>query len=1194
MRTTTTTTTSYFLEDRKKKISELSEKLVQKLVPREILSGDNIEDEQLAEENYVKCVEFCRENCRPAFPTSSSSSKEEVKRECVDILDRFAREAQMSKRCSLTILFDALEREYGRNRTRFTYEDEDDEEFWSKIALFLLRSAGKPMKSAYEPSNSSVLKSLEVEGERRAQQRQQERRGRREQEENAPSIDVSIRHPRTGTCHRSKNKNERLESSSDSLSEWSDSEEEEEKRKGGRIRREGTISSPKQTKKEEEEEEEENCGDNRNDNILVSSFESLSSDRGDEASSSDDDIEGYKGDAYSIRIREEAEENANEEDPGFSWRSFPGNTDGESLDAREFHSSVGSSILGTLSTSHQNARRISRASFVQMQRARRMLRKLHNSAENKDDEDTFFLSSRIEQRNRMSKYKTIGESSVVSRTLNTISSGGVADFDIESMEIPHVSKNAVANVLKSSKQIMDVFEDVGRVRHRLNNLSSLFAVEGKQSPTVQAFVNALMTMKVEIQHGFDELFEATRRASVNVDTFSAPTLLRLSIESRKLARKASCLQRIAEMCSPGPKSSVGKFAHPATASSTILSMLYNLMNEYNGLSGSLDEFSIVFRCFFSSSTSYFNALDVWINYGILTSPEIFVDAKKSTRWRDGWYLREDKDVPIFLKSVAEEVLNAGIHREFSRMKFTGEDKDIQDEAGKKLTFVSKMISELKALLLLRASTKSNDENNISDDNEAADEDSFLRTNEPTQIEQKPSQRRHDDIDVAFCTEDTLISDLKNVVSLTKARSKKSALFSHSSKEATKTTFGECYDFIKWVSTYFKNGTSTTLGIPVNTLVSKSMLNQIRLAAMNASEHALQQLKTTYGLKAELMKLRALFLSGCGDVALDFFNHVFEEFESIRRHRQEEKIGESMAEATMRFDTTRLTEVLRDAIFEHTNEGTFGSRESIVNRIDEVRVQVFYTHPSPDDEYKGCDELQALTDLNIIYEKNTRTAVGINSNAIVASIICDAVSLSKYNEVFKYLMQLRYAQRSLDYGVLSQWTSERRRTETSPTLPTSSQKTLSISSSLEIELKHFVLTLRSFMTTKILSVEWNRLLESINEFAQSIDDVKLAHEVYVDNISRVALVSSDSTWSLLSTHIKTILAIASEFGNLRRQEEEEGDVGVKLRELATRRMEKKFTVARTNVLKILRNSDSESGSDAERLYEQLNFNNYYCN
>ena len=59
--------------------------------------------------------------------------------------------------------------------------------------------------------------------------------------------------------------------------------------------------------------------------------------------------------------------------------------------------------------------------------------------------------------------------------------------------------------------------------------------------------------------------------------------------------------------------------------------------------------------------------------------------------------REDKDVPIFLKSVAEEVLNAGIQENSSRMKFTGEDKDIQDEAGKKLTFVSKMISELKAL-----------------------------------------------------------------------------------------------------------------------------------------------------------------------------------------------------------------------------------------------------------------------------------------------------------------------------------------------------------------------------------------------------------------------------------------------------------------------------------------------------------------
>jgi Fe2+ or Zn2+ uptake regulation protein len=64
--------------------------------------------------------------------------------------------------------------------------------------------------------------------------------------------------------------------------------------------------------------------------------------------------------------------------------------------------------------------------------------------------------------------------------------------------------------------------------------------------------------------------------------------------------------------------------------------------------------------------------------------------------------------------------------------------------------------------------------------------------------------------------------------------------------------------------------------------------------------------------------------------------------------------------------------------------------------------------------------------------------------------------------------------------------------------------------------------------------------------------------------------------------------------VRRQEEEEGgDVGVKLRELSMRRMEKKFTVARANVLKILKNLDAES-DDAESLYEQLNFNNYYRN
>ena len=1194
---------SHFLEDRKKKVTELCETLVERILPREIISGDNIEDEQLAEENYVKCVEFCRTNCRLASTSmNSTTSKEEVKRECLDILDRFAREAQMSKRYSLTVLFDALERENERNRRKFTYEDEDDEEFWSRVALFLLRSAGKPMKSAYEPSSSTVLKSLEDE-ERERRERRRQLQERREQEEHASSVEDTVRLPEITTARtnssqeRSKKKNRCGESSSSdsSLSEWSDTDDEEEDVRR-RRRTGGGMSTPKQTKIETEKKTE-NRGD---DNTSTFSFESLSSDNDDEVSFSDDDIEEDDGDGYSIRIRDEDEDNANEEDPGFSWRSLPDGTDEESLEMREFHGSSGKNTLGTSSTSHENARKISRASFAQMERARRMLRKLRNSTEKKDKIDISFFSLRVD-RGRLKKFTTtVGESLVVSRTLNAIASGGVANFDIESMEIPHVSKSALTNVLKTSKQIMDVFEDIGRVKERLNNLSNLFAVEGKQSPTVQAFVSALMKMKAEIQHGFDELFEASRRASAHADAFSAPTLLRLSIESRKLARKASCLQRIADMCSPGPKSSVGKFAHPATASSTILSMLYNLMNEYNGLSGSLDEFSIVFRCFFSSSTSYFNALDVWINYGILASPEIFVDWKKSTRWREGWYLREDKDVPIFFKSVAEDILNAGIYREFSRMKFADDDSDddVQNQAVKKLTFVPKMISELKALLLLRTSSENKDENDINDDTIAASTRT-LRTDALVQIEQDPAQSQGDDIDAAFSTEDALLSDLKSIVSLTKARSRKSARFSHSSKETTKTTFSECYDFINWASTYFDNDTCTTLGIPVNTLVSKSMLHQIRLAAMNASDQALEKLKSAYGVKAELTKLRALFLGGCGEVALDFSNHVFEEFESIRRRRDEEsgEIGESMGEAIVRFDTTRLTEVLRDAILEHTNESTFGSRESVGNKREEFRVQVFYARPSldndDDDEYKGSEELQALTDLNIIYQKKkTHAALSKNSNAIAASLICDAVSLSKYNEVFKYLLQLRFAQRSLDYGVLSQWTSEnRRRTEPSPS---TSGKTLSISSSLEIELKHFVLTLRTFVTTKILSVEWNRLLEFIDDSAQSIDDVKLAHEVYLDNISRVALATSDSTWSLLSTHIKIILTIATEFGNVRRQEEEEGgDVGVKLRELSMRRMEKKFTVARANVLKILKNLDAES-DDAESLYEQLNFNNYYRN
>jgi hypothetical protein len=64
--------------------------------------------------------------------------------------------------------------------------------------------------------------------------------------------------------------------------------------------------------------------------------------------------------------------------------------------------------------------------------------------------------------------------------------------------------------------------------------------------------------------------------------------------------------------------------------------------------------------------------------------------------------------------------------------------------------------------------------------------------------------------------------------------------------------------------------------------------------------------------------------------------------------------------------------------------------------------------------------------------------------------------------------------------------------------------------------------------------------------------------------------------------------------MRRKEvkEEASDVGMKLRELALRRMEKKFSVARASVLKILKNLDAGLDDEAGSLYEQLNFNNYY--
>jgi len=1218
-------TRSKFLEEKISRVRELSERLVLSCLLNERASLPREEEEEeeekgggvesgvsITKENRKLAAEFVfneilktiyhgpvtddfddsnkqtqqEKNKKKSLMTSTKlvttmTSTEGVKRECFEILERLSNQCMFAERFELTLLLKALERTYlkKKNLKRYSAHETggDDYEFWARIVLFLLRLSSNPTKSEYAGLPQSWVFENDDDDDNNDNKRREEKG--------------------ESTIEKNESNDNKMfimneDDDDDSLSEWSDdTEDEEERRKekrGGTRRNEETLNEAKDdepvllmsTKSKEEEQREEDII-----SLISSSEDSLY----------DDDDER---DLDKSILFDDYEEEENEKDPGFSWRSLPGGTadDVSNFDVRSNLNGGGDTIIKNnlfpapkeKVNEQNNRRRISRASSAIVLNAQKMLQKLNNSNNNNDDDSSFssFLSIRGSLNNR-GKNKISGESAVVTAALNATCFGNnyasSSLFDLKTMEISHVSKNGLDNVLKTSKQIIEAFEDVNRIKDRLKNLSTLFVAESKESPTVQAFVNALVTLQTEIRHSFDNLIEATRRASVSPNEFSAPTLLRLSIENRKLSRKSSCLHRMAEICSPGQSNSVGKFAHPATAASTILSNLYNLMNEYASLSSSNDEFSIVFRCFLSSSTSYFNALDIWVNFGILTSPELFIfENTMKSKWRDGWYMRESKDVPIFLKSVADDVLNAGIFREFSRMKkppSDGEEDDIRERSTKKLTFVSKMIAELKALLLLNNKNKKETEEKNAAGSEKADYD------EKKSI--LDSKIVFDELKPAFDFEDALSLDLKRVVSLTRTAttSRKKNETTTTAKQTTPFSFSESFDFVKWVREYFENKTSSALDVPIHTLVSKSILDQIRVAAMCASDEALEKLKSAHRLKQELLKLRALFLGSCGEVFLDFSNFIFEEIDlTMSRRRKENNNNTSSDNQFIRFDTAKLTEVLRDAIFEYTNETTFGNRKEFSDKRNEVRVQVFYTHPTKaavreNVEFEGCEELQALTDLNIVYQK-------YKANSVTANLICDAVSLSKYNEVFKYLLQLRYVQHALDRGVVSQWTSERRRKTKKLTF-----------SALEIELKHFVTTLRSFVITKILSTEWKILLKSIDETAQSVDDVKSAHDVYLENISRVALASADATWSLLSTHIKSILSVASEFGKLQRElntmsDDDDDDVQSKRRELAVKRMEKKFTDSRVKVMQILQHRTGGEDEDIETLYEQLNFNNYY--
>lgn len=64
------------------------------------------------------------------------------------------------------------------------------------------------------------------------------------------------------------------------------------------------------------------------------------------------------------------------------------------------------------------------------------------------------------------------------------------------------------------------------------------------------------------------------------------------------------------------------------------------------------------------------------------------------------------------------------------------------------------------------------------------------------------------------------------------------------------------------------------------------------------------------------------------------------------------------------------------------------------------------------------------------------------------------------------------------------------------------------------------------------------------------------------------------------------------GLMMSDDDDDDDVQSKRRELAVKRMEKKFTDSRVKVMQILQHRTGGEDEDIETLHEQLNFNNYY--
>lgn len=609
---------------------------------------------------------------------------------------------------------------------------------------------------------------------------------------------------------------------------------------------------------------------------------------------------------------------------------------------------------------------------------------------------------------------------------------------------------------------------IRHVAEELERLQTLKFRARRCGPTIQAFAEALDKQARVLKRVLTPL-EMRLSRDYNGNE-GKPTLLELRTTVRLFQSNVDALDRAAQLAFPVEDCTAAK------AASHCLSALHDLVSEYQA-AADVDGFVLILRIFVDAVQPYLDGLHRWLASGSLEDPsgELFIAEGPAVRekvgskenWVRGYDLRHGDETPRFLIDLATNILDVGRSLKLLHCAETQNLQIPRFDSSLGVLFCDSVRDMLRATTTIEPIKSDSNVSVVEQPVAPTMSKSFMDSFGPSSL-----------IGICGVPADVMMNNIiskpTRVVSVRESSSKSKLQSSSDALEA-------------WLDEFLR---TQIPACPMSLLIQKSLSSHIDRRAKEVQLALVDRIRNVWFVKKELNALRVVFLGGAGDAASHFFSAIF-------------AILDDPENIKAKWNDITLNELLVDALSVDTLYRAAEGRNVQIEIIPEAEQNIF------SQVVIGTGSLEKIASLRYSFDVHWPHSVVISPSAV-----------AQYNEITVFLTQLRRASYCMQSVGTARWTKHIRRASGNGLGGPIARK-------FEPRLRYFISSLYTHVLVRILDTAWEELIESIDR-AMTLDDMRSAHDAFLNVASRQCLVSPDPTWTLLAEQIRTILAVACEY------------------------------------------------------------------